>query len=125
MACDVPFYIQRAIVGVIWNPRLTKPRYDTYSGQSYYGISNLGGGFRLRDWYYTTYDKCNCYDVAGISQLACSLLMDNAGNELADSHWVFQEPNGYINPGPLIRWVKSGGDHLRCNTPFWASAGLS
>jgi hypothetical protein len=121
---DVDAYIQRAIVRVIWNPSLIKPRYDTSGGAPFYGVSNLGGGFRLQDWVNTIRERCNCYDIAGISQLACSLLMDESGNELADSHWVYHNPNGYINPGPLIRWVQFGGDHLRCNTPFWESKGV-
>lgn len=120
---DVATYIQRAIISVIWNPCSTKPRYDTNSGSPYYGVSKYGGGFSLKDWVKATYERCNCYDVAGISQLACSLLMDNEGNELANSNWVFQSPNGYINPGPLIGWVKYGTDHLRCNSPFWESWG--
>jgi hypothetical protein len=121
---DVETYIRRAITRVIWNPCSTKPRYDTLSGRPYYGVSSYGGGFKLGDWVKATYERCNCYDVAGISQLACSLLMDSDGKELADSHWVFQDPNGFINPGPLIRWVRYGGDHLQCNTPFWESQGL-
>ncbi|KAI0467682.1 hypothetical protein F4859DRAFT_230330 [Xylaria cf. heliscus] len=121
-AQDVMFYIQRA-VGVVWSPNLSSPRYDTMQGRAQYVYSGFGGWFKLREYYNRTYPTCNCYDMAGICQLALSLLMDASGNELADSHWVYQSPNGFINPGPLIRWVTAGGDHLRCNTPFWASAG--
>lgn len=120
---DVAFYIQRAIVNVIWNASLTEPRYDTLRGMAHYGVTGYGGGFRLKEWFNTLYPRCNCYDLAGISQLALSMLMDANGAELTDSHWVFQSPNGFINPGPLIRWVASGGDNLRCNTPFWELAG--
>jgi hypothetical protein len=120
---DVTSYIQRAIVRVIWNASLTRPKYDTRFGAPFYGVSGLGGGFNLQNWFNSTFERCNCYDVAGISQLALSMLMDGSGAELTDSHWVFHLPNGFINPGPLFRWVASGGDHLRCNTPFWESAG--
>ncbi|KID73420.1 uncharacterized protein G6M90_00g062640 [Metarhizium brunneum] len=122
---DVAFYIHRAVVNVIWNASLTTPRYDTSRGMAYYGVSGYGGGFKLKEWFDTLYPRCNCYDLAGISQLALSMLMDANGAELTDSHWVFQSPNGFINPGPLIRWVASGGDNLRCNTPFWESAGTA
>lgn len=121
---DIATYIKRAIVSVIWSPCSTRPRYDTNSGSPYYGVSKYGGGFKLEDWYNSRYERCNCYDVAGISQLSCSLLIDKDGKELADSHWVLHSPNGYVNPGPLIGWVKYSGDHLRCNTPFWQSWGL-
>ncbi|RYP32495.1 hypothetical protein DL767_005184 [Monosporascus sp. MG133] len=122
---DVAFYLHRAIVRVIWNPCSIKPRYDTAKGQANYALAWYGNGFKLMDWYRATYERCNCYDVAGISQLACSLMMDADGKELVDSHWVFQQPNGYINSGPLIGWVGFGGDNLRCNTPFWESKGTA
>ncbi|KAH8807699.1 hypothetical protein F5884DRAFT_677322 [Xylogone sp. PMI_703] len=122
---DVVTYLRRAIIGVIWNPCSTKPRYDTNEGCSHYGLRHFGGGFNLAAWVKATYERCNCYDMAGISQLACSLLMDEGGHELVDSHWVFHYPNGYINPGPLIGWVQYGGDHLRCNTPFWEKTGTT
>jgi len=120
-AADVVWYIQRA-VAVVWSPTLRVPRYDTASGKAYYVGGSLGGSFKLAAWVAVTYPRCNCYDLAAIAQLAICLLMDAQGAELADSKWVFQEPNGFINPGPLFRWVAFGGDHLRCNTPFWESA---
>jgi len=120
-AADVVWYIQRA-VAVVWSPTQQVPRYDTASGAPYYVDGGLGGGFKLAAWVSVTYPRCNCYDLAAIAQLAVCLLMDTQGAELADSRWVFQQPNGFINPGPLFRWVAFGGDHLRCNTPFWTSA---
>ncbi|KAF2962879.1 hypothetical protein GQX73_g10692 [Xylaria multiplex] len=121
-AQDVVFYIQRA-VRVVWNPSLSRPRYDTRYGAAQYVQTSLGGGFKLQEYFNSAFETCNCYDMAGICQLALSILVDASGAELADSRWVFQQPNGFINPGPLIRWVTAGGDHLRCNTPFWATAG--
>ncbi|KAI1314194.1 hypothetical protein F5Y03DRAFT_380993 [Xylaria venustula] len=129
-AQDVMFYIQRA-VGVVWNPSLSSPRYDTWYGAAKYAQSYLGFGFKLQEYFNDAFNNgsenpprtCNCYDMAGICQLALSILMDASGAELADSRWVFQAPNGFINPGPLIRWVAAGGDNLRCNTPFWSSKG--
>lgn len=114
------FYIRRAM-DVIWNPGSTTPRYDTTHGASSYNMNILGGSFNLDCWIKELYPGCNCYDLAGIAQLACTILVDDSGNELVDSRFVFQDPNGYVNPGPLFGWVAFGGDHLRCNTPFWKS----
>ena len=118
----VPFYIRRS-VGIVWNPSSDNPRYDTSEGRPFYAEGPLGGGYNLPAWDRKQSPRCNCYDLAGILQLACCLLMNPNGMELADSRWVFQAPNGFINPGPLLGWVRAGGDNLRCNTPFWESAG--
>jgi hypothetical protein len=124
MADDVTTYLRRATIDVIWNSSLSKPKYDVWNGASWYGVSQQGGSFKLNDWYLSSSNFCNCYDLAGITQLACSLLIDGNQDELVNSHWVFQLPNGYINCGPLIRWVTAGGLNLKCNSPFWGSAGL-
>ena len=116
---EIVWYIQRATLQV-WNPSSSKPRYDTRFGRACYVESHLGGSFNFPAWESSIYPSCNCYDLAGVLQLACCLLRSNGGLELADSHWVFQSLNGFINEGPLFRWVSEGGDNLRCNTPFWA-----
>lgn len=117
------WYIQRAM-DVIWDPTSIKPRYDTRYGGSYYNMTSVGGSFNLDGWINKSFPACNSYDLAAIAQLACTILVDNSGNELVDSRWVYQYPNGYINKGPLYGWVPFGGDHLNCNSPFWALAGI-
>ena len=120
---DVRYYVDRAVGSVVWNPASDRIQYDVYVGKSYFGVYSLGGNFASAAWFRALRPKCNCYDVAGISQLAMTMLVDDNGVEMGDSHWVFQVPNGFINPGPLIGWVKAGGLNLECNSPFWGHAG--
>lgn len=108
-------------MNLIWNPGSINPRYDTTRGGSYYNMNTLGGSFNLDWWIKKMYPSCNCYDLAGIAQLACGILVDEKANELVDSRYVWQNPNGYINPGPLFGWVPFGGLNLQCNSPFWTS----
>ncbi|KAL5321066.1 hypothetical protein ACEPPN_011876 [Leptodophora sp. 'Broadleaf-Isolate-01'] len=96
-----PFFAARVVYQVwAWgNPQGPgKPQYDAVSGGSYYNVGRFGGGFNLQDWLSVTYASCNCYDLAGIVQLGCCLLLSSNADELLDSRWVFQGPNGFVNP---------------------------
>lgn len=92
------------------------PRYDNQDGASKYGMGGLGGYFALAEWLVRSHGTCNCYDLAGISQLACALLIDERGLEVLNSKWVYQNPNGFIKIGPL--YGRLGVD---CNNPFWGN----
>jgi hypothetical protein len=78
-----------------------RPQYDCEHGASFYGMGEYGGSFNLTDWLRATHPQLGCYDLAGIAQVACGLLLDGAGGEVVDSNWVFQQPNAYILPGTL------------------------
>lgn len=114
------WYIKRAMT-VVWN--WTVPgrilKYDTVSGSTKYGQLPTEGTFDLAAWLKIQYLTLSCHDLAAVSQLACAVLVGDDGSELLDSKWVYQEPNGFILPGPLYGWVASGGENLRCNNPFW------
>lgn len=106
------------------NPNPGTPQYDSqYGGKSYYGMAGEGGSFMLSQWLVSFQPLCNCYDLAAISQLACAILVDQAGEELVLSDWIYQEPNGFINSGPLYGRV-TGGLNMTCNNPFWAQSGM-
>lgn len=120
------FYIARAMIKIwTWPDANLSPRYDVVGGASKYGVGVFGGSFSLVDWMNKKFPTLNCYDLAGISQLACAILVNQNGDEIVDSHWVLQFPNGYVNPGPLYGWnrVNDGRNHMACNNPFWAAGG--
>lgn len=116
------WYIARAM-NVVWNWSVPGRvlRYDTFAGLTKYGQYPPNGTFDLAAWMQIQHLTLNCHDLAAVGQLACAILVDKAGEELLDSKWVFQEPNGFILPGPLYGWVTAGGENLRCNNPFWSN----
>ncbi|MCJ1393731.1 hypothetical protein MMC18_006607 [Xylographa bjoerkii] len=101
------WYARRSIMK-IWdwgNPHAgTRPQYDADSGASKYNMGACGGSFEWDEWVTADYPTLNCYDLAGISQLSCGLLVADYGDELLDSRWVFQTPNGYPLTGTLYGW---------------------
>ena len=98
-----------------------KPRYDAVVGKASYMEGAYGGVFDLQAWLNCDEPRLNCYDLAGVSQLSCMLLLGPDGSEVLDSRWVFQEPNGYILPGLLYGWTDRG----LCNNPFFEVPGKS
>ncbi|KAG4441287.1 hypothetical protein IFR05_003215 [Cadophora sp. M221] len=117
-----PFFAAR-VVDQVWawgNPEgHGKPQYDADGGGSYYNVSQLGGGFNLQGWLSATYPLCNCYDLAGIVQLGCCLLLSSNADELLDSRWVFQEPNGFVKPCLLYGWSATYPMPPGVNNPFF------
>jgi hypothetical protein len=126
----VRFYILRAVYVIWWygrDPQEVAPvkiptwiRYDVFSGASSYNLQGQGGNFQLNRWMLGMFPDVNCYDLAGIASLACNVLIDSAGKEIVDSRWIFQTPNGFIMPGPLIGWLQ----YPLCDNPFWGGNGM-
>jgi hypothetical protein len=120
------WYVQRSMYA-IWNSGV---KYACRGGGSYYigpyygedyeqtDVSK-GGVFALTRFYNGVFPCCNCYDLAAIAQLACSILRDVNGVEILGSRWVFQSPFGYINPGILVGYPQ----YPYCNSPFFAGTG--
>jgi hypothetical protein len=117
-----PWFAAR-IVQQVWawgNPqRAGRPQYDAVGGASYFNLGWYGGGFDLSGWLQVSQRQCNCYDLAGIVQLGRCLLMDGNGNELFDSRWVFQNPNGFINQCVLYGWDVMYPFPPGVNNPFF------
>lgn len=111
-----PWYVDRCMRRIWSWPQVDNagPRYDNQHGAPKYGMTDLGGYFALAEWLARVHGTCNCYDLAGISQLACVLLIDENGVEVLNSKWVYQNPNGFIKTGPLY-----GRLDVNCNSPFW------
>ena len=82
-----------------------------------------GGFFELRQWVAGSFSTCNAFDLAAITQLACSIALDNDGNEILDSRWVTgvgnpslgQHDFGYMSPGVLFGWPK----YPQANSPVF------
>lgn len=106
----------------IWNYGNPNPgnklQYDTTSGGSSYNMGHCGGSFDLKTWVDNPKPFLNCYDLAGISQLGCCILVETDSSDALQSLWVFQYPYGYILKGALYGWVAKG----LCNNPFWQSS---
>ncbi|KAK0105141.1 hypothetical protein ONS95_004460 [Cadophora gregata] len=120
-----PFFAAR-VVDQVWkwgNPQGPgRPQYDARGGASYYNVGGFGGGFNLQDWLAVTYRACNCYDLAGIVQLGCCLLLSSIADELLDSRWVFQNPNGFVRPCILYGWGQTYPSPPGVNNPFFLNA---
>ncbi len=85
-------------------------RYDTERGRPRYGVSNLGGTFRLQKYMEREIESCNCYDQAGAVQALVGALG-------VSTIWLFLNPFGYIKPTMLV------GVGL-CNNPFFEDESL-
>ncbi|KAF8535925.1 hypothetical protein BDD12DRAFT_808187 [Trichophaea hybrida] len=117
------WYVQRSM-NRIWNwsgnkdvPVRVPFRYDVVGGIANFGVGAFGGSFRLKRFLDNMFYNVNCYDLAALAQLACSILLDWDGTEVLMSSWVFQQPCGYINSGQLFGWP----EYPDCNNPFWGS----
>jgi hypothetical protein len=117
------WYVQRSM-NRIWNwsgnkdvPVRVPFRYDVVGGMANFGVGAFGGSFRLKRFLDNMFYNVNCYDMAALAQLACSILLDWDGTEVLMSSWVFQQPCGYINSGQLFGWP----EYPDCNNPFWGS----
>lgn len=109
---------------VIWKrenerPRSRKLRYDTYAGRPQFNMTAKGGNFNLDAWTRKTEDRLNCFDLAGITQLALDIVVDDQGNDVFDARYISQERHGLIKPGPLYGWLSKNSDQMRCNNPMW------
>ncbi|UPK91526.1 hypothetical protein LCI18_002461 [Fusarium solani-melongenae] len=84
-------------------------RYDTVSGRPRFTTSGLGGSYKLKAWLNTRFTRVtvNCYDQAGIVQIANCLKEGNPANT-----WAFLKPYGYINKTQLVGQGQS-------NNPFF------
>lgn len=118
------WYLQRAMQ-IIWNLGLNvNPdtagtrvlQYEAISGAPAYIETNLGGPFQLSRFINTMFGTVNCYDLAGITQLAMAIIQSSNQTEVFDSRWIFCNGFGYINPGPLIGWPQ----FPNCNSPFFS-----
>ncbi|KAI5808203.1 hypothetical protein DFH27DRAFT_650720 [Peziza echinospora] len=119
----VQWYLQRSLLQ-IWHwdtndeiPVTVPLKYNSISGTPGYGVGAFGGLFRLRRFTMNMFQLVNCYDLAALAQLACNILRDGQGQEVPQSSWVYQWPNGYIVPGALFGWP----EYPNCNNPFWAA----
>jgi hypothetical protein len=117
------WYLQRTM-GIIWNlgisvnPNTAGTRalqYEAIGGAPAYIESNLGGSFQLSRFINTMFGTVNCYDLAGITQLAMAIIQSANWSEAFDSRWIFCNGFGYINPGLLFGWPQFPD----CNSPFF------
>ncbi|KAF2094693.1 hypothetical protein NA57DRAFT_79865 [Rhizodiscina lignyota] len=120
----LPWYLKR-VVDKVWNLGLTVNtntagtrtiQYEAIQGQCGYITGGEGGVFQLSRFMKTFFGTVNCYDLAGIVQLAIAMIQNPNGTETFDSRWIFCRNFGYINPGPLIGWPQ----YPDCNSPFFA-----
>jgi hypothetical protein len=77
------WYFQRAM-DIIWNlglnvnPNTAGTRsiqYEAVAGEAAYVDDPFGGQFQLRRFIKTMFGTVNCYDLAGITQLAMAIIM--------------------------------------------------
>lgn len=85
-------------------------RYDTSSGRPRFTSSGLGGSYKFKAWLSTLFTRVtvNCYDQAGIVQIANCLKEGNPANT-----WAFLSPYGYINKTQLIGEGQSNNPFFR------------
>lgn len=88
-------------------------RYETNEGNPSF-TTDEGGNFNLRKWLSLvgTNATCNCYDQAGLVQIALGLA-PNGGTT-----WTYMEPFGYIIQRDLIGIGQ-------CNNPFFNRPGAA
>lgn len=86
-------------------------RYDVYRGKARYAGSNTGGSYKFKFWVKDMFSRhlINCYDQAGIVQLANCLKEGNPTNT-----WAYTKTYGYINKTQLVGVGQS-------NNPFYRS----
>lgn len=89
--------------------------YDSVNGASGFAMARLGGVFDLQRWISTDTVTCNCYDLAAVMQLGCTIALTATGSEYLRSIWVFQEPYGYVRQGECFGQPK----FPNCNNPFY------
>jgi hypothetical protein len=66
-------------------------------GRAMYGCVQFGGTFRFGDWHRKLYQYCNCYDLAGIVQLACKALgMRPTGGQDVPVRYLFFSQRGHL-----------------------------
>lgn len=84
-------------------------RYDTVSGRPRFVASNTGGSYKFNAWLSTMFTRVtvNCYDQAGIVQIANCLKEGNPTDT-----WMYLKPYGYINKTQLVGQGQS-------NNPFY------
>lgn len=84
-------------------------RYDTFSGRPRFTMSSWGGSYKFNAWLSTMFTRVtvNCYDQAGIVQIANCLKEGNPANT-----WALLEPYGYIKKTQLVGQGQS-------NNPFF------
>ncbi|KAL9036280.1 MAG: hypothetical protein Q9214_006208 [Letrouitia sp. 1 TL-2023] len=84
-------------------------RYDTFNGKPRFASSPTGVGYKFNYWLSTIFTRLtvNCYDQAGIVQLAYSLQVGNPQNT-----WAYMAPYGFINKTQLVGEGQS-------NNPFY------
>jgi hypothetical protein len=105
-------------LGLIVNPRTagTRPiQYESIRGAPAYIDNNLGGIFQLRRFIRTLFATVNCYDLAGMAQLAMAIIQTAPGVEILDSKWIYCDGYGFIPSGPLIGWPQ----YVNCNSPYF------
>jgi len=83
-------------------------RYDTFNGRARFAQLRTGGSYRFKYWLDTMFSRLtvNCYDQAGIVQLANCLKEGNPSNT-----WAYMRVYGYINKTQLVGQGQS-------NNPF-------
>jgi hypothetical protein len=74
-------------------------RYDTFSGRARFAQRSTGGSYRFKYWLDTMFTRLtvNCYDPAGILQLANCLKEGNPSDT-----WACMRTYGYINKTQLV-----------------------
>ena len=110
-------------LGLAVNPQTAGTRtiqYETIRGAPAYIDGSLGGVFQLRRFVRTMFATVNCYDLAGITQLAMAIIQTSAHVELFDSRWIYCNGYGFIPSGPLIGWP----EYQNCNSPFFSGSRL-
>jgi hypothetical protein len=108
-------------LGLVLNTHTAGTRliqYETIRGAPAYIDNNLGGTFQLRRFIKTMFATVNCYDLAGIAQLAMAIIQDATGAEVLDSRWIYCDGYGFIPSGPLIGWPQ----YVNCNSPFFSGS---
>ncbi|KDQ55471.1 hypothetical protein JAAARDRAFT_79859 [Jaapia argillacea MUCL 33604] len=89
-------------------------QYDIVYGAPRYSSSELGGTYQLEQYFADleagAANRINCYDMAGIVQVAFSVHPD-----YDRVRWNFMEPYGLINTTTLKGYPNP------CNNPFWAN----
>ena len=111
--------------------------YDTIVGKSGFGVGCCGGSFRFDEFLKAAFPTnsaaappsllIHSFDLAPLAQLACSLLVDENGDEKLNSKWVCKSPFGVQKPGvpfgvtdktvPAVSWLEG------VNNPYFSGEG--
>lgn len=104
------------MVSNVWANGVGNPpqSYDSVNGVSGFKMGGLGGVFDLKRWISVT-GTCNCFDLAAVMQLGCTIALTATGSEYLRSNWIFQQPYGYVPKGELFGQPTVPN----CNNPFY------